>query len=234
MRFMILDNMTLEEVGKGLLTTAQSSYPRFMGIMSHKEKEYRRIAIKSGQGRLDFKTINVQMENITFHICPYSFGKQDYKKFGLSFCLLASFKYQRKDMYCLISNYGTGLQIYTRHFFERYVERHLKDDSEVSINLVRKYFRETECVCMIESVEREGYDNSVYGGTNIGTCCGYKVCENVYVFKTYIDEETLSRGDKRKVFDESQPLIKPVGMDALGNRIYPEQELEMMLSEAAA
>ena len=228
-----MDKLNIQEVGRSLLKTAQQNYLRFGLILSHNEKKYRRIAIKKGQERIDFKPINVQVENITFHICPYSLNKQDYKKYGSNFCLLASFKYRKKDMFCMISDYGTNIQMYTKHFFERYIERHLKDDSEVNINLVRKYFKETEYVCHIESVDREGYDNSIFGGTNIGTCCGYKVCDNVYVFNTYIDVETLKKGDKRRVYDESQPLIQPIGMDAIGNRIFPGTLLEIAFSEAA-
>lgn len=191
---MILENMNIQEVGRSLLKTAQQNYLRFGLILSHNEKKYRRIAIKKGQERIDFKPINVQVENITFHICPYSLNKQDSKKYGFNFCLLASFKYRKKDMFCMISDYGTKIQMYTIHFFERYIERHLKDDSVVNINLVRKYFKETEYVCHIESVEKEGYENSVYGGTNIGACCGYKVCDNVYVQNIYRRGNTKERG----------------------------------------
>jgi len=230
---MIVDTMTIEEVGKSLLKIAQLNTPRFMAIMSHNQKKYRRIAIKKGQEQINFKPINVQVENITFHICPYSFGKQDYKKYGLNYCLLASYKYKGRDMYCLFSNNDSFIQIYTRHFFERFIERHLKDDSEVNINLVRKYFIETEYVCYVESVNKEGYENAVYCGTNIGTGCGYRVCDNVFVFNTYIDKETLKAGEKRRVYDESQPQIQPIGMDVLGNRIFPRTLLEVAFSEAA-
>lgn len=230
---MIQDNMTLDEVGRSLLRTALQNYPHFLSLIVQKRKKYRRIILKGGQERYDFKPIEVLVENITFHICPYSLGKHDFKKYDLCFCLLASFKYRNMERYCMVSDYGTSVQIYTRHFFERYIERHLKDDSEVDIRLVRHFFREIDYVCHPVPVEKEGQDNAIYAGTNIGTCCGYKACEKVYVFKTYIDEQTLKKGDKRKVFDVTQPLLQPVGMDCLGNRIYPTGMLERLFSECA-
>lgn len=229
---MILDSMTIEEVGKCLLRTAQQNYLRFGLLMAHKNNKYRRFIIKRGQERYDFKPINVQVENITFHICPYSLSKLDFKKFGLSFCLLASFTYQNRKRYCMFTNLCLSVQIYTKHFFERYIERHLKDDSKVDFNLIRHYFKEIDYVLNPEAVKKEGYENAIYAGTKIGTCLGYKACDNVYVFKTYIDKETV-RGEKRKVFNESQPLLQPIGMDCLGNRIYPTGMLERLFSESA-
>ena len=48
------------------------------------------------------------------------------------------------------------------------------------------------------------------------------------MWKTYIDKETLSRGDKKDLFDESADRFTPIGMDSIGNRLF-EGDLEVYI-----
>lgn len=221
---MIVDTMTMKEVGEAVLKAVQGNPMKIVSTILQKDKLYRRIILKGGERRYDFKPIRSEADGITFYICPFSFGKRDYKKYGLSFGLFAHFFYKGTNWYALLCNYTTVVNLYNQHFFKRYIERHLKDGSKVTIDTVRQYFKETNYSANCQIKENPSHKDCVYGATNIGVCCGYHCgTKRITVWLTYIDKETLSRGDKKKVFDDSADSLPPIGMDAFGQRIYKNE-----------
>ena len=71
----------------------------------------------------------------------------------------------------------------------------------------------------------------MYGTTSIGMCCGYITKNYCDVWLTYIDKETIEKGQKLEVYDRTSKLIIPIGQDEYGNNIYPfSYEPEMVVS----
>lgn len=223
---MIVDTMSIEEVGNAIIKAARVDIERITSVLYPKDKLYRRTIIQGGDRRIDFKPLRSEADGITFYVCPYSNSKRDYKKYGIMFGLFAHFFYKGTNWYALLCSDYQAVNLYQQHFFERYIERHLKDESKVSIETVRHYFKETDYLtnCMVK--ENPKHKDCIYGATNIGVCCGYHCGRRIAVWLTYIDKETLSRGDKKDVFDESADAFIPIGMDALGNRIF-EGDMEV-------
>lgn len=217
---MIVDTMSIEEVGNAIIKAVQTNKKQIASATVPKDKLYRRTILKGGERRYDFKPIRTEADGITFYVCTYSMGKKDYKKFGLMLCLFAHFYYQGTNWYAMLcSDYNT-VAFYQQHFFERYIERHLKDGSKVSIDTVRHYFKETDYHTNCRAVRNPKYANCIYGATNIGVCCGrYCGRGNMIVWLTYIDQETLCRGEKKIIFDDSVSLTAK-GVDAQGNRLF--------------
>jgi len=63
------------------------------------------------------------------------------------------------------------------------------------------------------------YDNRIIEGTRFGIGCGYKVADNVFMYKTYIDKETIRAGEKLRVLETSESLLAPVGVDNYNREI---------------
>ena len=217
---MIVDTMTIEELGDAVIKTVQANIFGITNVLFSKDKLYKRIIIKGGEKRYDFKPLRSEADGITFYVCPYSNGKRDYKKYGLSFALFAHFFYKGTNWYALLCDNNTKVNLYQQHFFERYIERHLKDGSNVTIDTVRHYFKETDYLTNCRVTKNPKHPNCIYGATNIGVCCGYHCGRRITVWLTYIDKGTLTRGFKKDVFNESADMFTPIGTDALVNRIF--------------
>lgn len=217
---MIVDTMTLQEVGETILKASQKSIMIITKKMAAKERDYRRIIIKGQKERYDFQPIPFITDGIEFYICPYSKGKKDYKKYGMAYCLFAHVFYKSTNWYCMITWNFLSVMMYCNHFFERYIERHLQDDSEVNVDLVRRYYKETDYLTYFCDIDNPKYENCIYGSTNIGVCCGEKVSNNILVYKTFIDIETITIGDKRKTLDKGQKILESLVTNEIGIREF--------------
>lgn len=215
---MVVDTMSLKEVGEAILKASQKSTSRIVSLLVNKDKEYRRVIIKGQKERYDFQKISFTIDGIEFILCPYSKGKKDYKKYGISYCLFAHVFYNGTNWYCMITSDFQRVVMYCNHFFERYVERHLKDDSKINVELVRKYFKEIDCMAIGKHIEHPHYKNCTYASTNIGVCCGEIVSNHVIVFKTYIDMETITKGEKRETFEWGNEVFKLLITNEIGIR----------------
>ena len=230
---MIVDTMSIEEVGNAVIKTAKANAERFASVVLPREKLYRRTILKGGDKRYDFKPLRSDADGVTFYVCPYCNGKRGFKKHGVMFGLFAHFFYQGTNWYALLCGNFDSVSLYQQHFFERYIERHIKDGSKVSIDMVRHYFKETDYLTNCRMIENPKHPNCVYGATNIGVCCGFHCgSSRITVWKTYIDKETLSRGDKKDIFDKSADRFTPIGIDSQGNRIF-EGDLEIHIEICA-
>lgn len=217
---MIVDTMSLNEVGEAILKASQKSMSKIVALLLNKDKAYRRVIIKEYKERYDFQKISFTTDGIEFNLCPYSEGKKDYKKYGISYFLIAHVFYKGTNWYCIIANHSQSVELYCNHFFERYVERHLKDDSEINVELVRKYFMEINKLTAIRRLEHPKYKDCIYGATNIGVCCGQMVSNQVMVLKTYIDKETLTLGEKKLIYDDGQKRLEAFITNEIGIREF--------------
>lgn len=217
---MIVDTMNYNEVGKELLKYYSGNIGRITGLLLHKGKEYRRIVLAKGERRVDFKPLCYENDGNEVFIFPFSNGKKDFKKYGMSFYLVVRFFYRGQFWYAKFDGrYMDTVEIYNYHFFQRYIERHLKSDDKVGIDIVFRFIKETNAVTMSKKIDSDKYDNCAYGSTSIGMCLGQEF-DNIRVWKTFIDKSTIEYGIKKKTFDVGSELVKPIGVDALGRNIY--------------
>ncbi len=217
---MIVDSMTLQEVGEAILKASQKSKCRIMRIMDNKKKDYKKIIFKGLKNRYDFQPIPFTTDGIEFYLCPYSKGKKDYKEYGMAYGLFAHVFYKGTNWYCMITWDSKTVMMYCNHFFERYIERHLKDDSQVNVDIVRRYFKEIDYLTYYYDIDNPKYENCIYGATNIGVCCGEKVSNHILVYKTFIDIETISIGAKRITIDKGQKVLGSLVTNELGIREF--------------
>ena len=213
---MIVDTMNFEEVGDAILKAARKSLPKIGRLLNAHRKAYMRIIRNSKKERYDFKPIPFKYDGIDFYIFAYSFGKQYAKRHQFPICLVAKVLYRNTIWYCLVSEEMNVAQLYQKHFFERYIERHLKTDCKVDIDIVRKYFKETNYVSTHKIFENPLHENCLYGATNIGICCGYHCEYKMAIWLTYIDKETLVLGAKKDMFDECREELEPIGVNCCG------------------
>lgn len=223
---MIVDTMSMEEVGKAVIKAAIASRMKIFGLVKRKENKYRKVILKGGEKYYDFKPIPMVTDGITFYVCPHTKGKRDYKKYGILYAVFAHFFYKGTNWYALLLQNYERVAIYQHHFFERYIERHLMNNSEVTLETVMQYFKETDYHSQSKPLENSLHNNCIYGATNIGVCCGYHCGISILIWLTYIDKETLTKGAKKEHFDKYKD-DEPIGFDASGNRIYKSDLLNL-------
>lgn len=205
---MIVDTMTLEEVGEAILKASNKSINRIERLLTWKDKDYKKIIIKGQKERFDFLPIPFENDGIKFYICPYSKGKKDYKKYGIMYGLFAHVFYHGTNWYCMITADYVNVIMFCNHFFERYIERFLKDDSVVNVEMARKFFKETDYLYINRPIENPKHPNCVYASMNIGIACGEIVSKHVTAYKTFLCKDTLTIGNKRKTYDEGQKAFE--------------------------
>lgn len=218
---MIVDTMSFEEIGGAITRAFHSNVEKLQNCISPYEGKYKRIIQKSDR-RFDFVPVSFLADGIRFYVCPYSRSKSEYKKYGLMFGVFAHFFYQGTNWYVMLCGKGfDSLQMYKHHFFERYIQRHLKDGSEVSIDTVRYYFKETDYITDCKFIENPKYQNCVYGATDAGLCCGYYVNSKIFVWSTYLDSSTIERGNKQEVLNDYANSLPAIDIDSFEQCIYP-------------
>jgi hypothetical protein len=217
---MIVDTMTIEEVGNAVIRAYHANEQKLLNSIAPFERRYKRIILKNDT-RFDFVPVSFLADGIRFYVCPYSRSKSEYKKYGLMFGVFAHFFYQGTNWYVMLCGARFDrLQMYKQHFFERYIQRHLKDDSSVTIDTVRHYFKESDYITRCQHIEHTRYENCVYGANDAGVCCGYYVNDKITVWSTYLDDTTVEFGNKREVLDNHLNALPPIGINWAGQRIF--------------
>ena len=185
----------------------------------HMEKKWYKMMLGRNNVKTFFKTIIVESNDITFNIIPYCNGKADMKKYGVSFMVASEFKCQGQKFYSLVVGNFDQISIYTSHFLERYVERHLDDDSPINIDTFIKYLKETDGITFgFVEIEK----NKLQWATHIGNTCGCMLTEKVMLHKTFIDKSTILKGKKKDANDKGNELTQYVKMNHIGQKILPQ------------
>ncbi len=134
-------------------------------------------------------------------IFPKSYGKRDYRSSGMIYYVVTPVSIFGKQLYLYYGKDYTKCQVYTKHFFERYLERHLGISGTPSYNTIASYFKETDSVVVFGEINHDKYENCIYGATKIGVACGTKIADNIMYFSTYIDNSTVEKGAKNMMKD---------------------------------
>ena len=218
----ILDSMDLAEVGTVVLERCFEKFIDCTDKVKYLLKDYARVMRNRGEVKTYFKPLVKKDFDITFYVLPSCNGKKDLAKYGVNVMLVGQFMH-KGDIYYFMFILKTGqISIYTTHFLQRYIERHLKDDSPLNIDTFIKFVKETDGLCF--GFTDDGYktENSCQWATSIGNTCGNVLHPNVLLHRTFINADTIVKGKKKDAFDRGSSLRQYISIDDLGHRRLPQ------------
>lgn len=193
--------MTFEEacmeVNKELLRIK----PKMKATIGSKVKAYRKTIASIPNKKIIFKTLEFKMYNITFYVVPFINSKKEFMKGELPNFIFAKFYYKSSIYYAI--QMTDSLNIFTKHFFERYIERHLKlEDCSVTADIVKNFCLDNiDTGCVLADILNTKYKNCIYLSFKDGMGCGNIINNKLVVLKTYIENETVHNGVKREFMD---------------------------------
>ena len=174
--------------------------PQIMSKTLAQDKAYRKIMLKKkAQDVIFFKPEERVSNGYKYVIFPKSYGKSDYKRKGLIYHVVTPFYIDGRQFYIMYNKDFTACQVYTKHFFERYMERHLGLCGTPDYYIISNYLKDTDCVVAYSDINIDKYENCIYGSTRIGVGCGTRISQNVILFNTYIDNSTVVNGLKKEI-----------------------------------
>lgn len=215
----VLDTMDLREVGLVVYERSIEMYKEQLPKLVHKQKDYMKVMLRKGDVKTYFKPITIESADIIFHIIPSCLGKADIKKYGIRIMIVSEFRYQKQKFYSLMIGNLSQISLYTTHFIERYVERHLGDNSPINIDTFIKYLKETDGISY--GFNKCG-ENELQWVTEIGNSCGCVLDEKVLLHKTFIDKSTIIRGIKKDANTKGNEVMKFATFDKFGDRTFPK------------
>lgn len=184
-----------------------------------REKGFREAILNKKSKEVVFFTPDERESNgYKYVIFPKSYGKKYRRSRGIIYFVVTPVCIFGKQLYLYYGNNFTECQVYTKHFFERYMERHLGINGTPSYYTIASYLKETDCVVAFGEINHEKYENCLYGATKIGVACGTKVADNIMYFSTYIDNSTIEKGAKNMMKDVGNQVFSQL-FDKEGVRV---------------
>ena len=188
---MIVDKMSLLEVAAELLGDFKNEV---IARMERKlgDNKYRRYVLKFGKcGKtIYFKPFNITTKRLNkFIILPFCHGKSDYKKFGMAFAVMLMFYRKGYPYVAWITDDGSSVIFFQKHFFERYNERFVQGDVDYSESFILDFLKRNMLVYM--GSQYEDGSNNVMGVSTDGVLLGEKLSPSVTKYNTYISIDML-------------------------------------------
>lgn len=210
---------TIESYYKLARRNLQENMQPIMAKTLAREKGFKKAMLNKKSKELVFFTPDERESNgYKYVIFPKSYGKRDYRSSGMIYYVVTPVCIFGKQLYLYYGKDYTGCQVYTKHFFVRYMERHLGISGTPSYNTIVSYFKETDCVVVIGEINHDKYENNIFGATKIGVACGTKITDGILYFSTYIDNSTIERGAKNTVKDVGNQVFNQL-FDKEGVRV---------------
>lgn len=213
-----LENNAIKSYCNLALENLKGNLKEVMRKALAKEKDYRRTIFKKGEQTVFFKSDERECNGYKYIVYVKSYGKKDYAKRGLIFYIVTPFTLFGKHYYIHYAKKFERMDVYTQHFFDRYIERHLKDGRNFNNDVIGRYFKDTDCITMFGDVIHNKYSDCVYASTLIGTCCGRRITDKILLYSTFINEDTITKGTKKVIFDAGNQLFDKL-FDNNGKRI---------------
>lgn len=139
-------------------------------------------------------------------ITPYSNGKADTRKYkGICLATMLYYYDDHGKLNGIIQSFHTQHFFITSHFFDRYAERFLDDDTLGKFDVMAKFLRRNEGIGF-EPFDHPKHPNSIIGKTNDGVVLGTE--ENgITTLKTFITED-MAKGCEIDLAKESESKMK--------------------------
>lgn len=196
---MIVSTMTFPEISHEILTDYAGVLPRVAKSLQGRMHLYRKNAMMTDKP-ITFRPIEfTSARNNKFIIVPKSNGKSDFRKKGLIFICLVSFRVNNYPYYAMVSLDGKNLGFYTLHLIQRYYERRFGDTEDITLDKVCKFFSENS-ITPIDDQDVPKYENSIFAKTENGILFGEKIDDHLNLFKTFITDD-MAKGNQVKVSD---------------------------------
>ena len=184
-----------------------------------REKGFRKAILnKKSQEVVFFTPDESESNGYKYVIFPKSYGKKYRRSRGMIYHIVTPVSIFGKQLYLFYGKDFASCQVYTKHFFERYMERHLGISGTPSYYTIASYFKETDCVVAFGEINHDKYENCIYGATKIGVACGTKIADSIMYFSTYIDNSTVERGAKNMMKDVGNQVFSQL-FDKNGVRV---------------
>lgn len=191
--------MTYEELANEILTDwYRNAYPFYLERLLKLHNKYRRIVMTSNpQKPMFFKGIEyISPKMNKFVVVPYSISRSDFKKRGVCFISYAKVYYKNRWLllHILCSQHNLFINIITRHFIKRYLERFLNPRAEVIEDMYLEFLKRNSVFMYID----KGTEKCVI--SDDGMFLGEQINGNCFLFKTYIPRNQF-HDDQKTVYD---------------------------------
>ena len=214
---MIVDTMTFSEIRKEILNDwLFGVLPKVLKILA--DNKYRKFIIKSNKNEtIYFKHHEIiSKRKNRFILIPFSYGKADFKKYGMCFFAFTSFRIGKKLYYARVDCNGQSVSFYSWHLLERYYERLYGYTDRITEVHILKFVKENSIALPYEQYNTK-YINGEFGRTDKGILLGQRIDERTVVYNTFITEE-MAKGKQIEISDFLNGQLDNLAFDSLGNR----------------
>ena len=189
----ILDTATPEEIMKIIISDKDFLFNKIIEDC----KRYIHIVKSRADKRRVFFTTHKGNRGLTYSLIYISKSKRDSIKNNLIW--IAYTYYQTRNGYntVLLSSIDRGKEsfvFYNSHFFDRYRERELKDETLSKPETIKEFFKENS-ISIHHPLENSSNPNGIFCVfKNNGVGLGEELSGNCIILKTYISTEMLKEG----------------------------------------
>lgn len=214
-------NKTIESICGLAYKNLTEHFDEIFAKFNALQNKYRKAVLKQNtDDSIFFKPIERKSNGFTYIIYPSSNGKRDFKKYGMIFFLVTPFYVDGKPYYVRYDGVkrNNKFNVYTQHFFDRYIERHLGNESNLSmVEVIKDFLKETDALDYIKAAEGDKYENGLQLANKVGVDSVTKISDNILLHKTFVGNSTIRMG-KRQEAKEAFERVKPYIFDANGKR----------------
>ena len=194
----IIDTMNFSNIAHAVRANVLPSLDYQMDAYNNK---LRRYIIKNKsilkEERHYFNPISYTKGNMTIHLVGCSHGAADYKLYGLTFIVYATFTYRGKLYAAMLTGmtYNETV-ILTPHMLDRYQER-LDIENTTREELILSYLKNNATTMTApnnipaEIFSKYNNENSVFIGVKEGAVIGEAYGEHVIIAKTFVSHQLL-------------------------------------------
>ena len=190
-RRMIVDGMTFAEI----VDVARSDADGLNARIWHEYDKYTAQARKRRTARpVSFKPLVIPRKSgITWAVRFGSDGAKDFRKWGLTWTLYGLFQY-RGGLWAVYTyggawnvsrtKYVYKYALFAPHYFDRYRERQLKDDTRPTVDVVHEHFKYNSLAVVEHTAD--GFACTTEQGTAFG-----REENGVYLYLTFVSNDLL-------------------------------------------
>ena len=222
---MIVDTMTFEGIAAELNKDFNEEI-WLKAVQLNFDSKYRRAILKSGkQGIIKYKPrVYTSKRGNKFIVTPFTSGRSHYKKtHSLEFAYIVTFHYKNSFFVAWLTSESKlqlpSIYFYPSHFFDRYGERYLEREFEMTDENLSDFFVRNGAVSMLGECDNPKYKNHLFATFDEGVMLGERVSWDIMFFKTYVTFEML-KGNQV----ETSTLLKP-RLDNIRNNVQEFRRL---------
>ena len=208
---MIVDTMSYEEIVNSYKKDIPEVLRKCCAIIKENHSLYKRtILTRTRAGAVFFRPVDFQSSSgNNYSMQAFSYDKASFKKSGLRFYSFMSFV-NKTGINVVIDSMSNLISkgyyaMFIPHFFERYRERFLNNESLGMRDTIYTYFKSNQGGSFMP-VPSNKYKNSFYCAVHDGVALGTLINEEIILVKTFITYEML-KGDQIEIGDNLEEAL---------------------------